>query len=106
MDHSSDKITDAEGRELCAFLQASLGGGEFDFYFGASYRNIMIWDTIILCFVCLLYGFAGDIFPRNIAYWVVYVNYIFDAIIKSITITPDGIIEFTLMGDLHFSERL
>ncbi|MBR5078845.1 MAG: MFS transporter [Victivallales bacterium] len=29
------------------------------------YRNIMIWDTIILCFVCLLYGFAGDIFPRN-----------------------------------------
>ena len=43
VDHSSDKITDAEGRELCAFLQASLGGGEFDFYFGASYRNIMIW---------------------------------------------------------------
>ena len=31
---------------------------------------------------------------------------IFDAIVKSITITPDGIIEFTLMGDLHFSERL
>ena len=31
---------------------------------------------------------------------------IFDAIIKSITITPDGIIEFTLVGDLHFSERL
>jgi len=31
---------------------------------------------------------------------------IFDAIIKSISITPDGIIEFTLMGDLHFSERL
>jgi hypothetical protein len=31
---------------------------------------------------------------------------IFDAIVKSITITPDGIIEFTLMGDLHFTERL
>ncbi|HIT34858.1 MAG TPA: recombinase family protein [Candidatus Faecousia intestinigallinarum] len=31
---------------------------------------------------------------------------IFDAIVKSITITTDGIIEFTLMGDLHFSERL
>lgn len=31
---------------------------------------------------------------------------VFDAIIKCITITPDGIIEFTLMGDLHFSERL
>ena len=47
------------------------------------YRNIMIWDTIILCFVCLLYGFAGDLFPRNVAYWVVYVNYIFDAIIST-----------------------
>ncbi len=43
VDHSSDKITDAEGRELCTFLQEKLGGGEFDFYFGASYRNIMIW---------------------------------------------------------------
>ena len=31
---------------------------------------------------------------------------IFDAIIKEISITPDGIITFTLMGDLHFSERL
>ena len=37
------------------------------------YRNIMIWDTIILCFVCLLYGFAGDLFPRNV----------FDAIIST-----------------------
>ena len=47
------------------------------------YRNIMIWDTIILCFVCLLYGFAKNIFPIKIAYWVVYVNYIFDAIIST-----------------------
>lgn len=31
---------------------------------------------------------------------------IFDATIKEISITPDGIITFTLMGDLHFSERL
>ena len=47
------------------------------------YRNIMIWDTIILCGVCILYGFAGNIFPRNVAYWVVYVNFIFDAIIST-----------------------
>ena len=47
------------------------------------YRNIMIWDTIILCGVCILYGFAGNIFPKNIAYWVVYVNFIFDAIIST-----------------------
>ena len=47
------------------------------------YRNIMIWDTIILCGVCILYGFAGNIFPKNIAYWIVYVNFIFDAIIST-----------------------
>ena len=24
------------------------------------YRNVMIWDTVVLFFVCLLYGFAKD----------------------------------------------
>ena len=31
---------------------------------------------------------------------------IFESIVQSITISPDGIIEFTLTGGLHFSERL
>ena len=35
------------------------------------YRNVMIYDTVILFFVCLLYGYAGDLFPRSIAVWVV-----------------------------------
>ena len=47
------------------------------------YRNVMIWDTIILCFVCLLYGFARDIFPARIALVVVCINFLLDAIIST-----------------------
>ena len=47
------------------------------------YRNVMIWDTIILCFVCLLYGFAKDIFPARIALVVVCINFLLDAIIST-----------------------
>ena len=47
------------------------------------YRNTMIWDTVVLCGVCLLYGFAGDLFPRSVAIVVVCLNYILDAIIST-----------------------
>ena len=47
------------------------------------YRNTMIWDTVVLCVVCLLYGFAGDLFPRSVAVVVVCLNYILDAIIST-----------------------
>lgn len=47
------------------------------------YRNVMIWDTVILCGVCILYGFAKDIFPAEIALVVVCVNFLFDAIIST-----------------------
>ena len=47
------------------------------------YRNIMIWDTIILCGVCLLYGFSGNIFPAGIALAVVCINFLLDAIIST-----------------------
>jgi MFS family permease len=47
------------------------------------YRNTMIWDTVILFFVCLMYGFAGDIFPLKIAYWVVCINFVLDAVIST-----------------------
>jgi MFS family permease len=47
------------------------------------YRNIMIYDTVILFFVCITYGFADSWFPKNIALWVVIVNYILDAIIST-----------------------
>ena len=47
------------------------------------YRSVMIWDTIILCFVCLMYGFAKDIFPIRVALFVVCVNFLLDAIIST-----------------------
>ena len=47
------------------------------------YRNVMIYDTVILFFVCLLYGYAGNIFPGKIAVWVVGANFLLDSIIST-----------------------
>ena len=47
------------------------------------YRNVMIYDTVILFFVCLLYGYAGTLFPRHIAVWVVGANFLLDSIIST-----------------------
>jgi MFS family permease len=47
------------------------------------YRNVMIYDTVILFFVCLLYGYAGILFPRHIAVWVVGANFLLDSIIST-----------------------
>ena len=47
------------------------------------YRTVMIYDTVILFFVCLLYGYAGDWFPRPVAFWVVRVNFLLDALIST-----------------------
>ena len=47
------------------------------------YRNVMIWDTVVLFFVCLLYGFAGKLFPPGVALAVVCVNFLFDAVIST-----------------------
>lgn len=47
------------------------------------YRNIMIYDTVVLFFVCIIYGFANKWFSPNIALWVVVVNYVLDAIIST-----------------------
>ncbi|MDR3249332.1 MAG: MFS transporter [Treponema sp.] len=46
------------------------------------YKFVMVTDTLILVVVCVLYGFAHRIFPRNIAFWVVCVNYVLDSIIS------------------------
>ena len=53
------------------------------------YRNTMIWDTVVLTFVCLLYGFAGDLFPMRIAFWVVAVNYVLDAILSTTSLATN-----------------
>lgn len=47
------------------------------------YRNVMIWDTVVLAVVCLLYGFAGDIFPLKIAVAVLCVNFLLDAVLST-----------------------
>ncbi|GMO13734.1 MAG: MFS transporter [Treponemataceae bacterium] len=46
------------------------------------YKPVMVADTLILIAVCFFYGFAHRLFPMNIAFIVVCVNYIFDAIIS------------------------
>ncbi|MGE4454815.1 MAG: MFS transporter [Sphaerochaeta sp.] len=46
------------------------------------YKTIMVADTIILVFVCLLYGFAHRLFPMEIAFIVVCVNFVLDSIIS------------------------
>ena len=53
------------------------------------YRNVMIWDTVVLFFVCLLYGFAKDVLPPRVALAVVCVNYVLDAILSNASIATN-----------------
>lgn len=46
------------------------------------YKVVMVTDTLILVIVCLFYGFAHHIFPRNVAYIICCVNYVLDAVIS------------------------
>lgn len=46
------------------------------------YKVIMVSDTLILVVVCFFYGFSHRIFPTNIAFIVVCVNYVLDSIIS------------------------
>ena len=46
------------------------------------YKAVMVADTLILIVVCLLYGYAHEIFPINIAFIVVCVNFVLDSIIS------------------------
>jgi MFS family permease len=46
------------------------------------YKFIMVADTLLLVIVCFFYGFSHRIFPAGVAYIVVCVNYVLDAIIS------------------------
>ena len=46
------------------------------------YKVVMVSDTIILVAVCLCYGYAHHVFPKNIAFIVCCVNYVLDAVIS------------------------
>jgi MFS family permease len=47
------------------------------------YKIIMVADTLILIAVCFFYGFAHRLFPHNIAFIVVSVNFVSDAVIST-----------------------
>jgi MFS family permease len=64
---------------VCGLVASPLIGRLID---RVGYRAVMIGDTLILIVVCLLYGFSHRIFPMHIAFYVVCVNYILDAIIS------------------------
>ena len=64
---------------IAGFLLAPLVGRIID---KLGYKTVMVTDTIVLVFVCLMYGFAHHIFPKNIAFIVCCVNYVLDAIIS------------------------
>ena len=53
------------------------------------YRNVMIYDTVILFFVCLLYGYAGSWFPTRIAVWVAGANFLLDSIISTTSLATN-----------------
>lgn len=42
-DFSADHISTVEAKEIITTLQAELGGDEFSFYPGVSYRHLMVW---------------------------------------------------------------
>ncbi|MBR6790780.1 MAG: MFS transporter [Oscillospiraceae bacterium] len=46
------------------------------------YKTVMVADTIILVAVCMMYGFAHHIFPKDVAFIVCCVNYVLDSIIS------------------------
>jgi len=46
------------------------------------YKAVMISDTVILVGVCLCYGFAHHVFPKNIAFVICCVNYVLDSVIS------------------------
>jgi MFS family permease len=46
------------------------------------YKFIMVSDTLLLIVVCFFYGFAHRLFPPQVAFIVVCVNYVLDSIIS------------------------
>jgi MFS family permease len=63
----------------CGFLLSPLIGRLIDHI---GYKPVMVGDTLILIIVCFLYGFSHRLFPMHIAFYVVCVNYVLDAIIS------------------------
>ena len=46
------------------------------------YKAVMVADTLILVIVCFFYGFAHELFPKDVAFIVCCINYVLDSIIS------------------------
>ena len=68
---------------VSALINMFIGPGVGRLVDRLGYRTVMIADTLILFWVCLLYGFAHDIFPPRVALWVVIVNFLLDAALST-----------------------
>ncbi len=64
---------------ICGTIASPLIGKIID---KLGYKVVMVSDTLILVIVCFFYGFSHRIFPENIAFIVVCVNYVLDSIIS------------------------
>lgn len=64
---------------LCSIFCSPLIGKLID---RLGYKTIMVADTIVLVFVCILYGFSHRIFAPNVAFIVVCVNFVLDTVIS------------------------
>jgi len=53
------------------------------------YRNILIYNTVFLFFVCICYGFADSWFPPAVAAAVVCVNFLLDAILTNASLASN-----------------
>ncbi|OQA82802.1 MAG: Major Facilitator Superfamily protein [Lentisphaerae bacterium ADurb.Bin242] len=53
------------------------------------YRNVMIYDTVLLFFVCIFYGFAGSWFSPAVAGIVVCANYLLDAVLSNASLASN-----------------
>ncbi len=47
------------------------------------YRAVMIGDTVILFFVCLIYGFAGKLFTHETAFIVISATFVLDRMLSN-----------------------
>jgi MFS family permease len=64
---------------VCGMIASPLIGKLID---RVGYKAVMVGDTLVLIMVCILYGFSHRLFPMHIAFYVVCVNYVLDAIIS------------------------
>ena len=67
---------------VCAGFGMLLGPATGKIIDRLGYKVVMVADTLILIVVCLLYGFAHRLFPKEIAFMVVCVNFVLDSIIS------------------------